>query len=205
MEPSPSRRQVAFLVNPIAGMGGAVALKGTDGEALKEALARGATPRAPARASDFVRAAAALSLSIRWLTCAGPMGENVLASAKTPHEVVSKPHGAVTTPADTAAACRVFLDRKVDLIAFVGGDGTAKDIFAVVGDRVPLLGIPSGVKMHSGVFAITPRAAAELLQAFLDGRTRIEEGEIVDEDEAAMSRGVIEVNLAGAAKMLVFE
>jgi len=133
------------------------------------------------------------------------MGENVLASSKIPHEVVSKPHGAVTTPADTAAACRVFLERKVDLIAFVGGDGTAKDIFAVVGEQVPLLGIPSGVKMHSGVFAITPRAAAEILRAFVDGTSRVEEGGIVDEDEAAMRRGVIEVNLAGVAKTIALE
>ncbi len=192
---------VAFLVNPIAGMGGRVALKGTDGPALEQAIARGASPRAPQRAAEFARALAPLHGAAVWITCAGPMGEGALKAASLPHEVVSTPRDAVTHAADTKAAVKAFEARGAKLIVFVGGDGTAKDIFEVVGDRVAILGVPSGVKMHSGVFAINPLAAAEVVADFLRGRARLREGEVVDEDEEAMRQGRIEVKLKGMAKV----
>ena len=193
--------RIGFLVNPIAGMGGRVALKGTDGTALEEAIARGAAPRAPQRAAEFAAALAQAGVPALWLTCGGPMGENVLRGASVPHEVVSMPRDAVTLASDTKAAAEAFEARGAKLIVFVGGDGTAKDIFEVVGDRVPILGVPSGVKMHSGVFAINPQAAAEVVGDFCRGRTRLREGEVVDEDEEALRQGRIEVKLKGMARV----
>jgi predicted polyphosphate/ATP-dependent NAD kinase len=133
------------------------------------------------------------------------MGENTLAADGIPHEVIARPRGAVTTPDDTMSACRDFLEHGAELIVFVGGDGTARDVFKVVGDRVPILGVPAGVKMHSGVFAITPGAAADIVRAVVERRARLKEGEIVDEDEEATRRGVIEVRLAGVAKTVALE
>jgi predicted polyphosphate/ATP-dependent NAD kinase len=198
----PKGRALAFLVNPIAGMGGRVALKGTDGAALEQAIARGATPRAPGRAGEFAAAVKKLGVEPLWHTVDGPMGKNVLDAAGLANESVGKPLDAVTTARDTHNACREFLARGAALIVFVGGDGTARDIFEVVGTEVPILGVPSGVKMHSGVFAINPRAAAELVRDFAEGEARVVEAEVVDEDEEAMRQGRIEVSLKGMAKTI---
>lgn len=197
-----SPRRIGFLVNPIAGMGGRVALKGTDGAALEQAIARGAAPRAPERALEFAAAVARQRFAATWMTCAGPMGQRTLEAAGLVFEVVAEPREAVTAASDTKAACKAFRVRGAELIVFVGGDGTAKDVFEAAGNAVPILGVPSGVKMHSGVFAITPRAAADLVGDFLDGKALVKDGEVVDENEEAMRQGRIEVALKGLAKTI---
>lgn len=193
---------IGFVVNPVAGMGGRVALKGTDGAALAQAIERGAAPRAPGRAGEFAGAAAKLGLRAQWLTAGGPMGAAVLSAARLEAESVAAGEDAVTSAADTQRACREFMARGAKLIVFVGGDGTARDIFQVVGTEIPILGVPSGVKMHSGVFALTPAAAAEIVREFVEGRAQVVEGDVVDEDEEAMRQGRIEVELRGVAKTL---
>ena len=193
---------IGFLVNPIAGMGGRVALKGTDGDALRLAIERGAATRAPGRAGEFLAAVVKLAVRAPWLTAGGPMGGAALDAANLPHTAVLSPEDAVTSAADTQRACREFLARGAKVIIFVGGDGTARDIFEVVGTEVPILGVPSGVKMHSGVFALTPAATAELLRDFVEGRAQVVDGDVVDEDEEAMRQGRIEVELRGVAKTL---
>lgn len=59
-----------------------------------------------------------------------------------------------------------MLGRGIDLLVFVGGDGTARDVVEVLDREVPVLGIPSGVKMYSGIFAASPEAAAELVTMY---------------------------------------
>lgn len=192
--------RIGFVVNPIAGMGGTVGLKGTDG-LVEEALSRGAVPRAPRRAGEAVCLLA--GLPIRFLTCGGPMGEESLARAGIrDYEVVSKPPEGRTGPGDTIEACRAFSGRGVDLILFCGGDGTARDIFSAVGDTIPILGIPAGVKMYSSVFAITPEAAATII---MDGLKRgggfyFRDAEVVDVDEEAYRRGELATSLFGVAR-----
>jgi len=195
-------RTVGFLVNPIAGMGGEVALKGTDGPALAEAVARGARPRAPGRAAEFARIVGRGARPVRWVTCAGPMGANALESAGVAHVVVFEPADAVTTPEDTRRACREIEAAGAEAVLFVGGDGTARDVLAALGQRLPVLGVPSGVKMHSGVFALSPSAAARILRAFLDGEARTVEGDVLDEDEEDIRAGRLRVRLAGHARCL---
>src|SRR6266508_3823663 len=115
-------------------MGGRVGLKGTDG-VVDEARAAGAEPVAPTRARAFAETILALSrgdpsLSIRWLTAAGPMGSEPLRAAgvgEEPLEIVSRPPEA-TTARDTRRAVEACIDRGAELVLFCGGDGTAKTL-----------------------------------------------------------------------------
>ena len=202
-------RRIGFIVNPIAGMGGRVGLKGTDG-VVDEALAAGAEPvagpRARGFAEAFLRAAKDdATLSVLWLTCDGTMGRDALRAAGFPEkqiEIVYSP-GPQTAAEDTRKAVDAIVDRGAELLLFTGGDGTARDVATAVKNRLPILGIPAGVKMHSGVFAVSPSAAANLLVAFLRGDLRTGDAEILDLDEEAYRRGDWRIRLYATAKSLV--
>ena len=161
--------RIGFLINPIAGMGGAVGLKGTDGLA-DEARARGAHPKAAERARACLQRLSREAKNILFFTASGEMGERALRECGLSCEIVHISTDESSSQ-DTKAACKVFLEEGVDLILFCGGDGTARDVASLAG-QVPILGIPAGVKMHSGVFAISPEAAAELAQGFIRGELR---------------------------------
>ena len=187
-------RRIGFLVNPIAGMGGAVGLAGTDGQAA-EALRRGAVPRSADRA---VQALSALrGEDIEWYTCSAPMGEDVLAAAGIDRSTIVYQPAVPTTAAETKAACRAFLGAGVDLVVFCGGDGTARDVFDAVGREVPVLGIPAGVKMYSAVFAVNPAAAADLIRRA--GEVPCRDSEVMDVDEEAYRSGRLTARLYGYA------
>ena len=190
-------------------MGGRVGLKGTDG-VVDEALAAGAGPvagpRAHAFAEAFLGAAKADdTLSVLWLTCDGSMGRDPLRAAGFPEERIELVYasGPQTTADDTRKAVETIVHGGAELILFTGGDGTARDVAAAVENRVPILGIPAGVKMHSGVFAVSPPAAANLLVAFLRGDLRTGDAEILDLDEEAYRRGEWRIRLYVTAKSLV--
>lgn len=189
--------KIGFLINPIAGMGGRVGLKGTDGLA-GQALARGAVPQSKERALACLRLLSTERDGLSFLTAGGEMGENALSECGLGYEVVFCPPQE-SGPDDTRAACREFVERKADLIIFCGGDGTARDVANVAGD-LPILGIPAGVKMHSGVFAISPQAAAELAFGYVRGLVRIRETEIVDVDEDLYRAGELQTRLYAAAR-----
>lgn len=182
-----SKPRVGFLVNPIAGMGGPVALKGTDG-AVEEARRRGAKPVSPPRARRFLDA---LEIDVHLLTCQAPMGADVCEDAGVPHEVLVDVE-APTSAADTRRAARAMADAAVALIVFVGGDGTALDVAEAIGEAVPALGVPGGVKMNSPVFGETPEDAARVAEAFLAGRAEAERVEVVEVDEARLREGEVE-------------
>jgi predicted polyphosphate/ATP-dependent NAD kinase len=189
-------------VNPIAGMGGRVALKGTDGrDALREARQRGAEPVAPERAR---RALARLDKATRVLAAPGVMGGDLAAGAGLAHETTAPLLGSATGPLDTRNAVAEMCRRGVELLLFAGGDGTARDILDAVGDAVPMLGIPSGVKMHSAVFAISPEAAgqlAALVATDRGGKIGTREAEIMDIDEEAMRTGRVSARLHGYGRV----
>jgi len=191
--------RVGFVINPVAGMGGAVGLKGTDGR-VGEARALGAIPQAGARAKltlNLLKNDPGLLI----LTCSGEMGEFILADAGFSAYQVVFSGKSETTADDTKAAVHKFLDEGADLILFCGGDGTARDIFSVAGRIVPVLGIPAGVKMYSGVFAITPAAAAELVAG--SWMTTLRDAEILDVDEEAYRSGNLNTRLFGVARVPV--
>ncbi|HUS76600.1 MAG TPA: ATP-NAD kinase family protein [Methanothrix sp.] len=189
--------KIGFLINPIAGMGGAVGLKGTDGLA-GQALARGAKPQAPERAMVCLHLLSREADGFVFFTASGEMGGRALSECGLHYQVVYEaPQGSGSQ--DTKAACRAFLENGVDLILFCGGDGTARDVASIAG-QAPILGIPAGVKMHSGVFAISPQAAAELALGFARGDLKARETEIVDVDEELYRAGELQTKLYAVAR-----
>ena len=180
---------IGLVVNPLAGLGGSLGLKGSDGEILRDRLP-GLTPQQRHRALDRVERALrpllAATDSVRYSTWSGNMGAETLQALGMPHQVLGGTEAELTSSADTRNAAQALCDARVDLILFAGGDGTARDIFDVVGGSFPVLGIPAGVKMHSGVFAVSPEAAGELLlQLATGGLVGLVPREVRDIDEEA--------------------
>ena len=198
--PTVPKPSIGLVVNPVAGMGGRVGLKGSDGAAtLAAARERGAVPVAPERVVAALAALAPLAGSFDLIVAPGEMGADEARACGIPHEVVgSIPIGA-TTAADTRAAAAELARRGVDLLLFGGGDGTAVDVLAAVGDRVTVLGIPAGVKMHSAVFGVTPRRAGELAALVAAGRPPgARPAEVLDLDEDDLRSGEVSPRLHGA-------
>lgn len=192
--------KMGFLVNPIAGMGGRVGLKGTD-DVFQEAVKMGAKPIAPERGIEFLKKLKELGLGqgIRLLTCPSIMGEDEVRLAGLGAEILPMQLDANTTAEDTRKAVELMVEHKVDLILFVGGDGTARDVLdALAGlDSPPVLGVPSGVKMYSGIFAINPADAAYIVESFLKEEIQLTDFEIMDADEAAIRNDRFSIQLYG--------
>lgn len=175
--------RLGFVVNPIAGMGGRVGLKGTDGK-VEEARERGAEMRAPDRAREMLTELADTGADVTLYTWGGLMGAQEASDAGFESTVLGNPGHEGTGPEDTRRAVRALLAEDLDLILFVGGDGTAADVaetIAEAGEETPILGVPAGVKVYSAVFAVTPEAAAHIAVSF-DSTERAEVNDI-DEDE----------------------
>jgi predicted polyphosphate/ATP-dependent NAD kinase len=136
---------VALIVNPVAGMGGALGLKGTDGELAARARAAGAPAVAAARTAVTLSELAASGLPIHWLTAAGDMGAEALRAAGFVPKIVYTPTAPDSSAEDTRLAAQAMLELEPALLLFAGGDGTARDLHEVVGQRLPVLGIPAGV------------------------------------------------------------
>ena len=193
-----SRPALGLIVNPIAGMGGSVGLKGTDTAAvLCEARARGAVPQAPRRAAAVLETLAAAQPAFDLLAAPGEMGERIARAAGLRPTVVGGAAAGETSAAETRAAAQAMAASGARLILFAGGDGTARDMEAALGGRVPVIGVPAGVKMHSAVYATSPRAAADLalhaLRSDIDARPR----EVMDIDEEAFRAGAVLARLYG--------
>ena len=190
--------RLGVVVNPIAGIGGRLALKGSDDVALVTAAReRGEVALAPARATEALQRLAALGDELEVLAYAGAMGEEEARRAQLTPTVLGS-SGAVTTAQDTRTAAAAMAERGVDLLLFAGGDGTAVDVLEAIGDRIPVLGIPAGVKMHSAVFAVNPRRAGELAASLAHGGVRrVRRAEVMDVDEALLRAGSVSARLHG--------
>lgn len=196
--------RIGLIVNPVAGLGGAVGLKGTDGpDIVAEALRRGAQPqsglrarRAMARLADRVPGAAVTAPR-------GAMGTDWLDGLTLDVAAIDAPV-MTGTARDTRQAMAAL--GPVDLLVFAGGDGTARDVTGSLGKGGAMLGIPCGVKMHSGTFAISPEAAGALIADLISAPARVtwdEAAEVMDIDEAALRQGHIAPRLYGLARVPV--
>lgn len=194
-----TRKKIGLIVNPVAGIGGRVGLKGSDGlEIQRQALALGAVPLAQDRTAAALDALGSSDAEFDILTAPGEMGEDAARKCGfDPHVLPDKKRDA-TDAQDTIRSAQAMVKAKVDLLLFAGGDGTARDVYQAIGNDFPVLGIPAGVKIHSAVFAINPLSAGALALAFLqDKRVRTKEAEVVDLDEASYRNGQIVTHLYG--------
>jgi predicted polyphosphate/ATP-dependent NAD kinase len=206
--------RIGLVVNPVAGIGGAVGLRGSDGESVQqEARRRSGIPRGQERLHAFlVRLQEILGSSlhaVEWLSWGGEMGCRGLAAMKIPARQLGQPEQP-STSADTKTAIKTLCAKSIDLLIFVGGDGTARDVLNSVSNDVCVLGLPAGVKMHSGVFAISPAAAAEVVAGLLQGRlvgripreVRDYEGDLQASDGPVVTRRFGELWVPEAASYL---
>ena len=194
-------RRVGLVVNPIAGMGGRVGLKGTDNK-VEEARRRGAEPRAPNRARQALEHLREQPAEVELYTYGGVMGEDEAVAAGFSPVVVGHPEREDSTAADTREAVRRLVAEGVDIVLFVGGDGTAVDVAETLEELdadVPVLGVPGGVKVYSSVFAVTPRAAGRIAATF----DRTETREVNDIDEDAYRGGDVQTELKALAEVPV--
>lgn len=198
-------KKLGVIVNPVAGMGGRVGLKGSDGiEILRKAREMGAEPESPRRAIEALKIIAKLKNEIEVLAYPDEMGADECSQAGLEPEVIGSIKSGETSPEDTMEAAREMAQKGVDLILFAGGDGTARNIYTAIGAKIPVLGIPAGVKIHSAVYAINPRSAGEVASLYLQGQVvNIREAEVMDIDEEAFRQGRVNARLYGYLKVPV--
>lgn len=174
--------RLGFIINPVAGMGGKVGLHGTDGDLYQHAITLGAIPVAEFRASVALASLYEIREKFLIISPAGAMGHDAFESLGFNSETIPLHNRERTSAIDTKEATEFMLRSGVQLILFTGGDGTARDIHSVIGDQIPMVGIPAGVKMRSGVFAYSPQAAGDLVKSFIEAplKTSIRQVEILD-------------------------
>jgi len=204
--------KLGFVINPIAGIGGSVALKGSDGMAM-HALALGATPKANDRARLAIDVLSPYQNDIKIYTASGLMGEQCATDLGFNVEVVYQSTSPHTSSDDTELAIRALIAHDVDIILFAGGDGTARNIANVISHvvtngtaeknsdnspneelarQVPVLGIPAGCKIHSGVYAITPKAAGRIIELMVTKElVTLTSGDVMDIDESSFRQGIV--------------
>lgn len=192
------KRRIGLIVNPVAGVGGKVALKGSDGaETLDIAFSLGAKLVSADKAKRALSSVSYDKDAIEMATYPGEMGERISKECGFKPTVLGKISEMRTTAEDTKNAGRDLRDWGAELIVFAGGDGTARDIVSSIDQSVPVIGIPTGVKIYSAVFATTPSHAAEIIVNFLEGKTEKEEREVLDIDEESFRKGVVKSRLYG--------
>jgi len=193
--------KLGLIVNPLAGLGGSVALKGSDGtETARRALELGAEPRAGVRTLQALEVLRGLPVEI--LTWPAEMGEDVARQAGFEPKVLGSIRRGHTGPEDTERAALALVDAGAELLLFAGGDGTARNLCNVLSDQLPVLGIPAGVKIHSGVYAVTPRAAGEIVAMLVRGElVTLGDQEVRDIDEEQFRQGRVRARYYGELRV----
>ena len=195
--------KLGLVINPIAGMGGKTGLKGSDGSnTLKKALSLGAKKESAKRAEQALLPLKFIINKFSLITCSAEMGEVSCKKIGLKTDYIIDINKQITTRADTINAVKIMAKKKVSLILFSGGDGTACDIFYALQDKIPILGIPAGVKMHSSVFGMSPNAVGSLVSRIISNHSNIfptSSAEIMDLDEDMRRYDQIVTKLIGFA------
>jgi len=191
--------KLGFLVNPIAGIGGSVALKGSDGDGIAaQAMALGATAKSNDRAKQALSVLSPYLDKITVFTANEDMGESTAKILGFDTKVVYKSADCVTTAQDTESAVQSLIDEGIDILLFAGGDGTARNVCSQVGDSFPVLGIPAGCKIHSGVYAVTPKAAGRVIEKMVTNElVTLTDADVMDIDESLFREGFVKAKRYG--------
>jgi predicted polyphosphate/ATP-dependent NAD kinase len=191
--------KLGLLVNPYAGIGGALALKGSDGAEIREkALGMGAQKKAIDKTRLALEHISSMQDQVQLYVASGEMGEILAKEMGFNYSVIYQPTNVQTESQDSEATAQALLAEHVDLILFAGGDGTARNVCHVVGNSVPVLGIPAGCKIHSAVYAITPEAAGRVLKQVINGEiVSVSDAEVMDIDEALFRKGRVNARQFG--------
>jgi predicted polyphosphate/ATP-dependent NAD kinase len=198
---------LGLIINPLAGIGGRVGLKGSDGpDIVKEAFSRGAQCQSAIRARLALEVLSEIKHKVKIITCPHSMGEDLVKELGFQFEVLTgfsnKNISEETSAEDTCAAAKQLLSKRVDIILFAGGDGTARDICSIVSDEIPVLGIPAGVKIHSAVYAVTPKAAGEVIAQLANGKLiDVKAHDVRDIDEDAFRNNIVRAKLYGEMRV----
>ena len=190
--------KLGLIINPVAGLGGSVALKGSDGEnTAAKAIELGAQAKANSRTQAALEVLLPYKSQLTIYTVNGDMGEHAAKALGFNVEVVYSAN-TLTTSNDTEAAAKVLKSLGVDLVLFAGGDGTARNICHAIEDTIPVLGIPAGCKIHSGVYAITPKAAGRVVEMLVKGElVTVADADVMDIDEEAFRQGTVKAKCYG--------
>ncbi|MEM3525778.1 MAG: ATP-NAD kinase family protein [Candidatus Jordarchaeaceae archaeon] len=193
-------KTIGLIINPIAGIAGKYAFKGSDDPKLVQiAIEKGAKPISPERAKEALSVLKPLKNVLRLLTFPSSMGEDVARETGFEPEIVGELSSLKTTSEDTKKAAKIMAKMGVSLILYAGGDGTTVDILSAVDQEVPILGIPSGVKMWSATFATNPKAAGLITLRYLWGELPVREAEVMDVNEEYFRKNELYVELKGYA------
>lgn len=198
------KKKIGLIVNPVAGMGGRVGLKGSDGKKIYQmALALGAVSVSPKRTCEALNVLSVIQDTIELITYPGEMGQDEAVLCGLSPRVIGSIRKGKTTPGDTIRAATDLEKTGVDLLVFTGGDGTARNIFDAVSDRLTVIGIPGGVKIHSGVYAANPVKAARLIIDFVKspGKIALQTAEVMDIDEEMIRQDKVSATLYGYMKI----
>jgi len=189
--------KLGLIINPIAGIGGSVALKGSDG-VVQQALALGAQAKANERTAIALQMLLPYQHEITIYTVNDEMGEQCARELGFNVQVIYQTNGIATSAQDTELAAQAMINQGVDVLLFAGGDGTARNICHVVGDQSPVLGIPAGCKIHSGVYAVTPKAAGRVVELMLTNQlVTLTEADVMDIDEGLFRDGIVKAKRYG--------
>lgn len=195
--------KLGLVINPIAGIGGSVALKGSDGVGVAEqAMALGATAKSNARASLALEILLPYKDNMTIYTVSSDMGERTAKALGFTTQVVHQVENKVTTERDTELAVKALIDEGIDLLLFAGGDGTARNVCHIVDDKFPVLGIPAGCKIHSGVYAITPKAAGRVVELMITNQlVSLTDADVMDIDESLFREGIVKAKRFGEMRV----
>jgi len=205
--------RIGIVVNPDAGLGGRLGFKGSDGRA-KEAREAGANDRSGPRMNECLEHLLHIlntglnrsNLTIQFVGWEGRMGSVWLPKSMNDSDFEAVGHTPQSTTAEeTTHLVKQLVEANVDAILYAGGDGTTRDIVLALDslqteeEKTPLVGVPGGVKMHSGCFATTPKAAAEVVLSFGLGDLQCAITEVMDLDEEVYQQGEWRVRMYGEA------
>lgn len=196
-------KKIGLLVNPIAGIGGKVGLKGSDGEdTLQKALELGAVPEAGNKVKRALEKIVEDADKFKFYTLPGSMGGDLVEEMGFDYEILGE-EKENTKPEDTIEGAKLLANQGIDLLVFAGGDGTARNVMDAVGEEQMVLGIPAGVKIHSAVFGINPSAAGHLIHDYLvDAPHQAKISEVMDIDEDLFRENRVDAKLYGYMNVL---